>query len=127
MRLLIDMNLSPKWVEFLKAQGFEAEHWSAIGAANAPDPELMEFAQENRFVILTHDLDFGAMLAASGEGGPSVVQIRADDLSPSVIGSHIVEALRQSTDAIAAGALLTVDPRRARITLLPIGLRATIK
>jgi hypothetical protein len=26
MRLLIDMNLSPKWAEFLKEAGFEAVH-----------------------------------------------------------------------------------------------------
>ena len=109
------------------AQGFEAEHWSAIGSANAPDPELMEFAQENRFVILTHDLDFGAMLAASGEDGPSVVQIRADDLSPSVIGHSIISVLQQAVDAIEAGGLVTVDPKRARITMLPIGLRTTTK
>jgi predicted nuclease of predicted toxin-antitoxin system len=46
MRLLIDMNLSPKWAEFLAA-GFEAAHWSALGAAKAPDPEIMMFAMAN--------------------------------------------------------------------------------
>ena len=45
MRLLIDMNLSSKWVGFLNNAGFEAAHWSALGAANAPDPELMAYAK----------------------------------------------------------------------------------
>jgi predicted nuclease of predicted toxin-antitoxin system len=121
MRLLIDMNLSPKWAEFLKEAGFEAAHWSALGAANASDPELMTYAMANDYVILTHDLDFGAILAATGDGGPSVVQVRANDLSPHVIGKQIAAALNQAANAIQAGALVTVDPIRARITMLPIG------
>ena len=121
MRLLIDMNLSPKWVEFLADAGFEAVHWSTLGAANAPDPELMAYAVAKNYVILTHDLDFGAILAASGVSGPSVVQIRADDLSTSAIGHSIISVLQQAVDAIEAGGLVTVDPKRARVTLLPIG------
>ena len=127
MRLLIDMNLSPKWVEFLADAGFEAVHWSTLGAANAPDPELMAYAVAKNYVILTHDLDFGAILAASGVSGPSVVQIRADDLSTSAIGHSIISVLQQAVDAIEAGGLVTVDPKRARITMLPIGLRTTTK
>lgn len=120
MRLLIDMNLSPAWVEFLEQAGFEAAHWSRLGAHDATDPELMAFAAAHGYVVLTHDLDFGAILAASRDNGPSVVQIRADDLTPSAIGSQIVAALGQAQTALTAGALVTVDPGRSRITLLPI-------
>ena len=121
MRLLIDMNLSPKWVGFLNNAGFEAAHWSALGAANAPDPELMAYAKAHDFVVMTHDLDFGAILAASGSDGPSVVQIRADNLGLGAIGEQVIIALRQAEDAIASGALVTIDPKRSRITMLPIG------
>ncbi|MGI4878431.1 MAG: DUF5615 family PIN-like protein [Janthinobacterium lividum] len=120
MRVLIDMNLSPRWAEFLIGEGFEADHWSAVGRANAADTELMRYATINRYVILTHDLDFGAILAATQGNGPSVLQIRADDLAPATIGAAVVSALRQAEDALVAGALVTVDPRRSRITLLPI-------
>jgi predicted nuclease of predicted toxin-antitoxin system len=81
----------------------------------------MTYAKTNGYVILTHDLDFGAILAATGVGGPSILQIRADDLSPHVIGTQIVGALKQAVDAIEDGALVTVDPTRARIMMLPIG------
>lgn len=120
MRLIIDMNLSPAWVEFLEQAGFEAAHWSRLGAHDATDPELMAFATAHGYVVLTHDLDFGAILAASRGNGPSVVQIRADDLTPSAIGSQIITALGQAQTALAVGALVTVDPGRSRITLLPI-------
>ncbi len=37
MKLLVDMNLSPKWAGFLASVGFDAVHWSSLGAANAPE------------------------------------------------------------------------------------------
>ena len=82
MRLLVDMNLSPRWVRQLRDAGFHAEHWSQLGSPDAPDATIMAFAQANGYVVLTHDLDFGAILAATPGDKASVAQIRADDLSP---------------------------------------------
>jgi predicted nuclease of predicted toxin-antitoxin system len=120
MRLLIDMNLSPRWVDVLANAGIEATHWSAIGAYNAPDSEIMAYAGANDYVVLTHDLDFGAILAATHGEKPSVVQIRNEDVSPDVIGKQLVIALRQMTSELEEGALLTVDPNRMRLRLLPL-------
>ncbi len=120
MKLLVDMNLSPRWVNLLAAAGIEAAHWSEIGAANAPDSEIMAFAKANGYVVLTHDLDFSAILAATQGDKPSVVQIRSEDLSPDVIGGPVIDALRQMTLELEEGALLTVDPKRTRLRVLPL-------
>jgi predicted nuclease of predicted toxin-antitoxin system len=64
VKLLVDMNLSPRWVERLVRHGFEAVHWSTIGAATAPDVEILTWANEHHFVVITNDLDFSAILAA---------------------------------------------------------------
>lgn len=120
MKLLVDMNLSPRWVKLLDAAGIEAEHWSEIGAANAPDSEIMAFAKANGYVVLSHDLDFSAILAATHGDKPSVVQIRSEDLSPDVIGRPVIDALHQMTMELEEGALLTVDPKRTRLRVLPL-------
>ena len=120
MRLLVDMNLSPRWVKLLADAGIEAAHWSALGAANAPDTEIMAFAKANGYVVLTHDLDFGAILAATHGEKPSVAQIRAEDVSPDLIGGPVIDALRQMAAELDEGALLTIDPNRARLRLLPL-------
>ncbi len=120
MKLLVDMNLSPRWIIFLADAGIEAVHWSTLGAKNAPDPEIMAYASANDYVVLTHDLDFGAILAASHGKKPSVVQIRADDVSPDVIGKQVIAALRQMASELAEGVLLTVDPNRTRLRVLPL-------
>ncbi len=37
MKLLVDMNLSPRWIPLLREAGWEVAHWSAVGKANATD------------------------------------------------------------------------------------------
>lgn len=120
MKILVDMNLSPRWAALLTDAGMEATHWSNLGPANAPDTEIMSFARTNDYVVLTHDLDFSAILAATQGDKPSVVQIRADDISPDIIGKTVINALSQMADELDQGALLTVDPRRTRLRLLPL-------
>ncbi len=87
MRLLVDMNLSPMWIPFLSQNGFPAVHWSEIGVASARDSEIMSYAATNGFIVLTHDLDFGTLLAAGKTNAPSVIQIRAQDITPDSFGA----------------------------------------
>ena len=61
MKLLLDMNISPQWVGFLTAAGFECAHWSTTGTPDASDRDIFAFALANEYVLLTHDLDFSAM------------------------------------------------------------------
>jgi hypothetical protein len=51
MRFLVDMNLSPRWVDFLAAAGHEAVHWMDVGGPNAPDREILEHARRDGQVI----------------------------------------------------------------------------
>lgn len=119
MKLLVDMNLSPRWVPFLREAGWEAVHWSNMGTADASDSEIMAFAVTNDYVVLTNDLDFAAILASSHKEKPSVVQIRADDLAPDTIGGQIIAALRHLHEELQAGALLTIEADRTRLRVLP--------
>lgn len=120
MKLIVDMNLSPRWIGLLLDAGIEAAHWSTLGEKNAPDSEIMAYASANNYVVLTHDLDFSAILATTHGEKPSVVQIRAEDVSPDVIGLQVIAALRQMATELENGALLTVDPNRTRMRLLPL-------
>jgi predicted nuclease of predicted toxin-antitoxin system len=120
MKLLVDMNLSPRWVDVLRANGFEAVHWASVGNPRATDREIMAHAVQHQRVVLTHDLDFGAILAASNLAAPSVVQIRSGNTDPDVIAAPVLAALRQMEPELAAGALVTVDTTRSRVRVLPL-------
>lgn len=125
MKLLIDMNLSPRWASLLINAGFNAIHWSVLGAYNATDSEIMAYAKAHDYIVLTHDLDFSAILAATQGKKPSVVQIRADDVNPDAIGKQVIAALRQMSTELVDGALLTVDTSRTRVRLLPLQSKLT--
>lgn len=120
MKILIDMNLSPRWRGTLEKSGFEAVHWSDIGDPAAFDSVIMAYAATHDFVVLTSDLDFSAILAATGGRSPSVVQIRSGNLDPDNIADRILSALAQSAEALREGALVTIDADRARLRLLPL-------
>ena len=120
MRIVLDMNLSPQWVPFLQRAGFECVHWSELGDARAPDEEVLAWARENGCVLFTHDMDFGALLAATRARGPSVLQVRAKDTMPATIGHDVVRALHFRKDEILRGALVTVDRAKSRVRVLPL-------
>jgi predicted nuclease of predicted toxin-antitoxin system len=120
MKILVDMNLSPGWVNYLAEAGFESVHWSTIGSPDAADTQLMQWAAAHEFVVLTADLDFGAILAASQGARPSVVQIRSDILTPDAIGAAVVSTLQQARQELLEGALVSVDASRARLRILPL-------
>ena len=120
MRLVIDMNLSPAWVKTFADIGIEATHWSMLGAANAPDTEIMAWASLHGRVVFTHDLDFATILRLTAALKPSVVQIRAEDVRPSTMGKYVCSAILQTMADLQRGALVTIDPRKNRIAMLPL-------
>jgi predicted nuclease of predicted toxin-antitoxin system len=72
MKLLIDMNLSPTWVPILEKQGWQAIHWISVGPVDAPDVQIMQWARESGYCVVTNDLDFSAILAATRTKDPWV-------------------------------------------------------
>jgi predicted nuclease of predicted toxin-antitoxin system len=121
MRLLLDMNLSPEWIAVLRADGWDAIHWSTVGAPTAPDLAIMAWASEHGWTVLTNDLDFSTILATTRAAGPSVVQVRGQDLAPAVLAPTLLAVLRTHREALDAGAILTLDLQRARVRALPLG------
>jgi predicted nuclease of predicted toxin-antitoxin system len=117
MKILIDMNLSPLWVPFFDSHGFEAVR---VGQPSAPDTAILRYAADEGYIIFTHDLDFAMLLAIHKRSGPSVIQVRSQDVLPSAIGEAVVRAIKGAQTHLEKGALVTVDPIRQRIRLLPI-------
>ena len=120
MKILIDMNLSPDWVQLLESNGLQAIHWSMVGNPRATDAEIMKWAFTNDYTVFTHDLDFGALLAATQATAPSVIQVRTQDVLPGHLGAMVIGALRQFESLLASGAIVTVDEKRAKARILPL-------
>jgi predicted nuclease of predicted toxin-antitoxin system len=120
VRLVIDMNLSVEWVAELARHGWHAVHWSTVGDPRARDWEIMAWARTNGFVVFTHDLDFGTMLALTHASGPSVVQVRGQNVLPESMSTVVVAALLQYEAELVKGALVVVDLKKQRVRVLPL-------
>jgi predicted nuclease of predicted toxin-antitoxin system len=83
----------------------------------------MRWAHENGYIVLTHDLDFGVLLALTQAVGPSVLQVRAQDVTPSHLEAVLVKTLRQHQEVLRTGALISMDETGARVRILPFGDR----
>jgi len=77
------------------------------------------WARSKGFVVFTHDLDFGAILAATGADSPSVIQLRTQNISPKHLGELVVSAFKQFEELLHQGALISIDEKRARARILP--------
>ncbi|MEX1117300.1 MAG: DUF5615 family PIN-like protein [Terrimicrobiaceae bacterium] len=120
MRLLIDMNLSPEWVESLKESGLDAIQWARLGRANAPDHEIFAYARANGLAILTQDLDFSQILFETAASGPSTILLHlGDELHPG-IRQRVAGIILQCRSEIESGALLVIDEQKTRLRTLPL-------
>jgi predicted nuclease of predicted toxin-antitoxin system len=80
----------------------------------------MTWAADNGCVVVTHDLDFGALLAVTSGGRPSVAQVRMRDLLAPQYLDRLTESLETFEAEITDGALIVVEPLRARVRILPL-------
>ena len=76
MKFLLDENIPPSLATLLKNAGHEARHMVEIGYTSTPDFKISAFAAQSGEIILTHDTDFGTILALSGDNKPSVILFR---------------------------------------------------
>ena len=82
MKFLADMGISQSTVDWLKQKGFDALHVRELGMQRSSDSLILEKAKAENRIVLTCDLDFGTLLAASKENLPSVILFRLEDEAP---------------------------------------------
>jgi predicted nuclease of predicted toxin-antitoxin system len=121
MRFLADMGISPKTVAFLRDLGHDAVHLHALGLDRLPDPAILELARSENRILLTHDLDFGELIAAGGEALPSVIVFRLRKMKPESVSYHLQGVITQHQESLERGAIVSVVEGQARVRLLPIG------
>ncbi len=120
MRFLADMGISPKTVAFLRELGHEAVHLYEGGLYRLEDPAILTKAREERCILLTHDLDFGELIAASGAQLPSVVVFRLRNMRPQMVNRYLKSIIEQYGESLEKGVIVSVTEGRIRVRLLPL-------
>lgn len=120
MKFLADMGISLTTVLWLRNKGFDAIHLRELGLQRLSDSEIIMKAKSEDRIILTCDLDFGAIMSASKEPLPSIITFRLVDERPTNINKNLDIVLKDSKNALIHGAIITAEENRHRIRHLPI-------
>ena len=121
MRFPADMGISPKTVDFLNALQHDATHVHDQELDSAPDSVILKKAREERRILLTHDLDFGELLAASGTVSPSVIIFRLRNMHPNRVNTSLDSIINKHAALLEQGVIVSVDEGQIRVRLLPVG------
>ena len=123
MKLLIDMNLSPRWTDVLRVAGMK----QCIGRRSGRGQHRIATSCNLRATTIALSLRTTSISATSSlppaGAKPSVVQIRASGVGVARIGAQVVGGLALCAEELEAGALVTIDASRTRIRLLPLPFR----
>lgn len=120
MKFLLNMNTPRELGRRLIAKGHECRHVGNIGMSQASDVEIMEEARANKEVIITHDLDYGHLLAFSGESKPSVIIFRLRNTHADNLFVRIINAWSEIEKPLFEGAIVVIEDSVIRIRKLPI-------
>jgi predicted nuclease of predicted toxin-antitoxin system len=107
-------------VERLRGLGHAADHLYEQGLERLSDTAILEKAQSEERVLLTHDLDFGELMAASGASLPSVVIFRLRSMKPDRVNRYLDEIIAQHQKMLEQGAIVSVTEGQIRVRALPI-------
>ena len=125
MKFLIDNALSPALADLLQQAGHDATHVRSIGLQYADDVAIFDHAAAEQRILVSADADFGTLLAAHSSRQPSVIQFRGEgSRKPDALARTVLANLPQLVDALENGSIVTFEPARVRVRLLPIAPRA---
>jgi predicted nuclease of predicted toxin-antitoxin system len=123
MKFLADMGIFLRTIALLRDLGHDASHLYEQGLGRLSDPDILRKARDEGRVLLTHDLDFGELMAASGANLPSVVVFRLRDMRPDGVNAHLREVVTEHPEMLEKGVIVSVSERQIRLRSLPIELR----
>jgi predicted nuclease of predicted toxin-antitoxin system len=120
MKFLLDMGISPKTADFLRNLGYDTIHLHDLESDRSTDPAVLQMARNEGRILLTHDLDFGELIAASGANTPSVIIFRLRNMNPRNVNRFLKGIITEHREALEKGAIVSVTEGQVRIRLLPL-------
>ncbi len=123
MRFLVDMGISPATAALLRPLGHEAVHLHDQALDRLPDSAVLEKARLEARILLTHDLDFPGLVAASAASLPSVIVFRLTNMRPERVHHHLQGVNAGHQDALERGAIISILEMQVRVRLLPLEIK----
>lgn len=122
MKFLADMGVAMRIVQWLRDEGHDAVHLREENLHRLPNGLIFEKAYSEKRILLTFDLDFGEIVALSGEKQVTVILFRLRNTRTPHVIERLEKVLKDSAQALEEGAIVVVEETRHRIRRLPFGM-----
>ncbi|HRI60552.1 MAG TPA: DUF5615 family PIN-like protein [Saprospiraceae bacterium] len=120
MKFLLDVGISPKLGKLLEADGHTFRYFPHHYSNKLPDSEILEIARYEGEVIITHDLDFGKLIAFSRHNHPSIILFRIHHINAEIFYRLLKESWPLIAEPLERGAFVVIEEKSVRIRELPI-------
>ena len=120
MKFLFNMNIPRSLGRRLEPGGHGWRHVADIGMAEANDEEIIAEARRTDETVITHDLDYGRLLAFSAAPRPSVVIFRLRNAHPDNLYRRSCATWTTIEVPLSDGALVVLEDAAVRVRRLPI-------
>ena len=118
MRLLLDMNMSPKVAERLRTEGHDAVHLRELGHRRPRAAQIGRDARHRLAPRKPGHLDFGEIVGLGA--GTGVILLRLRSVRTAHVQQRVSVALTLAAEALHAGAVVLVEDARIRVRTWPI-------
>jgi predicted nuclease of predicted toxin-antitoxin system len=91
-----------------------------LGLGKLSDSEILAYALRERRTVITHDLDFANLLAASSSRLPSVIIFRLRNMRPDRVIQRLHTLLTRHAADFEKDVVLSVSELQIRLRRLPL-------
>ncbi len=120
VKFLLDMNVPRALGAMLASAGHNWRHVADTGMARASDAAIIAEAKSHEECVVTHDLDYGALLAFSGDSSPSILIFRMRRVEPDSMYRRIMDSWHEIEESLNRGAIVVIEESATRIRRLPV-------
>jgi predicted nuclease of predicted toxin-antitoxin system len=120
MKIVADLHISPRTVQFLNSLGHDAVRSSTILPLTADDKTIVARAADEQRVVLTQDLGFSTIVALTGRNTPSLITLRLSSSRIEYVNATLERILPTLEADVLLGMIVTIEDSRIRRRSLPI-------
>ncbi|TVL96555.1 MAG: hypothetical protein CV087_23670 [Candidatus Brocadia sp. WS118] len=114
MKFLLDENLRPETLDFLRALGYDVDDVRQAGLSGADDETIAVYAKQTNRIIITFNYDFADMTQVFPHDLPGIIRLRIEPQIPGIIHPRLKHLLDHYSSARILGHLVTVTLSRIR-------------
>lgn len=120
IRILLDQGLPRTAAKILRNKGWNVLHTGDIGLNRATDRQILEYARNEKRVVITLDSDFHSILAVENAESPSVIRVRREGLKGPELAEIVEKIWPEIQDSLTKGAIPTITENTIRIRIIPL-------